>query len=214
MWELGTHDYHKMTRYFLREFRRDLNAFCWARMDTIRSLMRMRPQARKELDDAVNLVLTQVPDRKAMVAIHIRRGDKVASGEAKAVQTGNFVQACLAAGRANASSVIVLSDDEKAGAEFRQSWIELGGSNFTKIVSRTAIFRPDQSKHAVNDARKGFWWLMTDLRIMVQADTFVGSQSSNLGAIVSAMRGWYRCWSVGFFVPFFRTSISIICPCF
>jgi hypothetical protein len=131
-----------------------------------------------------------------MVAVHIRRGDKVASGEAKKVLAANYVQACIAAQRErNASVVVVLSDDAGAHAEFNASWHELGGANFTRIHQRTAIFRPDESRHAVADARRGFWWLLVDLRIMLQADTFVGSQSSNLGAVLAALRGWYRCWN-------------------
>jgi hypothetical protein len=149
-------------------------------------------------------------DQPVNVALHVRRGDKVSSREAEKVNMTHYVRACFAAGQSNAARVLVLSDDISAGPEFAEHWTLLGGSNNTNVTWRTAVFRPDKFRpyRAVNrnkrvdevplsvlEARMGFWWLLVDLRIMVDADVFVGSQSSNLGALVCALRAWTKCWS-------------------
>jgi len=188
-------DFFKATRWGMRMLRFSAPlSHMFARVQIARALMRMRANSRRQLDAAV-VEAAQGVEVKRAVAVHIRRGDKVESGEASATAFDAFVLACFAAGARNASVVFVLSDDAISGPRFAQAWTKLGGSPAMRVVNRTAIFRPDQSIHAVQDARKGFYWLLTDLRLLVQARVFVGTQSSNMGAIVGALRGFHRCFN-------------------
>jgi len=190
----GSADMYKGAKYFVQGFRRHEADFCSSRMTVTRALMRLKPAARAELDALVR-PLTRDVNMSDAVAVHVRRGDKVGTGEARPTHVSHYVNATVfAARRGNASVVFVLSDADGIGAEFAAHWKAVGASNDTVIVFRRAANRPDKRSDPAQ-SRLGFLWLLVDLRLVVEAGTFVGTQSSTLGVLAAALRGWNRCFN-------------------
>ncbi len=138
----------------------------------LRRTMRMHPASRRALDAR----MPPIP----RVAIHIRRTDKFS--EATPVASYAYLVA-LHQLTAATTNVTVMSDDPSVKGE-------LGAANY-----RITTTRPDMTKDA-NEAEEAFWNVLVDLRIMVEADIFIGTQSSNLGILACMLRGYNKCYSV------------------
>jgi len=172
--------------------------FHQARAHLWRHFLRLKPAMRLMLDLNVDTVLDgAVPP---MLAIHIRRSDKTRPGsESPYVNTSEYIQAARTIGGVRFRTVITVSDDEPAGAQVQAEWARLYGDAdppvFISRYSDPNRMRPDRmSRKEPKRARDAFLMLLTDLRLMVQADYFVGSMNSNLALMACALAGNYaRC---------------------
>jgi hypothetical protein len=127
------------------------------------------------------------------VAIHVRRGDKIRKKEADLTEAKDYVQACVRAGQAAVSDVYVMSDDPLGAAEIESNWTAFGGQPGTRFHRRFDPLRPDKTTVAVHQ-RNSFLHLLTDFRIMLESDFFIGTHTSNIGITVCTTRAWIQCY--------------------
>jgi len=179
-----------------------------------REFLRMTPASRAELDRRHKAALENVADKlqsSHRVAMHVRRTDKV-RGEAVKVDCSVFLKAMKqsleetngdeskSAIEANKKRRIIIhlaSDDPAVGEECQRELDKEDESFKSRVILhfRFAKARPDRvsSQYDLDDS---FWNLLVDLRIMTESDTFVGSQSSNMGVLVSYLRSGASVYSV------------------
>jgi hypothetical protein len=158
-----------------------------------REILRMQLNERRELDRRQREALSSVKrlqrsDEVFKLAIHVRRTDKV-TGEA--VQIGcevfaNAVETLLTNklrvfDKFKSVLIHLMSDDPKVMTE----WSEVTGGmgffqskkNAIQVNFRAALNRPDRTSD-LQRVEDGFYDLLIDLRLMVEAHAFLGSQSS------------------------------------
>jgi len=181
----------------------------------MREILRMTPEARRELDkrhsEALTNVMTEADFPKDLtrratmvfrIAVHVRRGDKVALGEARPVPASTFVQGIrtildtLNPPRHHPRLVHLFSDDANASSEFHQALASNPDLNASlKVDFRYAGYRPDLGND-LNLVYEAFWQLLVDLRMMVESDVYLGSQSSNVGVMACYLRVHHQCFNV------------------
>jgi len=186
----------------------------------------MTPEARRELDkrhsEALSLAMNQTVNpnktysaKLFRIAVHVRRGDKVALHEARPVSASRFIAALKTiADQLNPpdnktsskgdDGVVYLVHLFTDGAEVLQEFKDalqapeaagLFGNSTVHLDFRFAGYRPDKGfdETLVNEA---FWQLLVDLKMMVESDAFLGSQSSNVGVTACYLRVHHRCFNV------------------
>jgi hypothetical protein len=181
----------------------------WALFNQIRAhlwrqWLRLTPAYRALMDRAVAQVQGPEGFVGPVLAMHVRRSDKV-TGEAQYVRTEEFVQAVHHSG-VDFRTVVVVSDDAGAFGEVVGNWsLPFPRPRFVSRFAHPKFSRPDRIHRRTkqdDDAAlarmqdEGFLYLLTDLRLMVESDWFLGSQSSNLGIVACAVRGDRRCLNV------------------
>jgi hypothetical protein len=183
---LSSRRYGSMNRTWYDQAR----AFLW------RNLLRVTPTFQKELDENVKRVWGGLEPERPAVTVHIRRDDKV-KGEAQYINTSEFVKAIGKEMPIKFKTLVLLSDDETAGAQLRGNWtLDYWPERFVFRFAHPKKSRPDRirarnresAEEIVAMQRAGFTWLMTDLRLMLDADLFIGTMSSNLAAVACAMQ--------------------------
>jgi hypothetical protein len=160
----------------------------------IRESMRMTFPARMELDRRQREALKKVRwfysrDDVFKLAIHVRRTDKVGVGEAVQVGCEVFARAVqdILETQLNVfekyKNVLIHLISDDAGVEKEWSEVAAGMEFFRKnarairVNFRAASNRPDHA-YDVQKAGDGFYQLLIDLRLMIEAHAFLGSQSS------------------------------------
>ena len=177
---------------WLNRFRnRDVMLFRTVKTLLYRDLLTVTPAMRAEIDRRFAEVV-RYPGRRPWVAIHVRRGDKVRKHEADLTEARDYVRACVAAGMADVQDVFIMSDDPGAAREVEGNWTLFGGHRRTTFHRRFDPLRPDKTTVAAHQ-RASFLHLLTDVRVMLESDVFVGTHTSNIGITVCTARAWMRC---------------------
>jgi hypothetical protein len=131
------------------------------------------------------------------VAVHIRRGDKVAGAhkEANAIAVSHYTRAVRKRGR-RVKNVYIASDDYDAADEFVRfsptKWrIALRCTESSKGYDNVAfaIQDPQTTKTQMYD-------LLIDLHLLAEAEVFIGTYSSNIGRLLVLLRNNYQCHSL------------------
>jgi hypothetical protein len=157
------------------------------KMVLLREMFRMTKESRRELDKRYEEVLRPLLKNEInyQIATHVRRTDKI-TGEARAVACSTFVQGIehilqVRKKEIGNKKVILhlISDESQVENECLQAIqasdnVEL---KRIKIHFRFAKDRPDRVR-TLALADESFWRLLIDLRLMIESDDFLGSQSS------------------------------------
>jgi len=125
-------------------------------------------------------------------SVHIRRADKLYA-ESKRVFAAEYIRAARTSG-VRPTVVYLLSDDVAVTNEFTSNWTTATAADWSlpRLVSVAATERPDRTRHNV---REVYLKVVADLRAMVQADVFVGTQTSNLGVVACILREHRHCYN-------------------
>jgi len=199
----------QVLRYFPRLMR--------LRMELIRFFMRMKPSLRQEVDRRLaEFVPMQLFDEKSeggnrdngiVIGIHLRRGDKYKESiPTPAIQYAKAaLKFCKDSGR-KVRKVIIATDDGEAAFKAVSEWKKLVGAPDSfqpsegfavRAAGAAPSGRPDQlvslDEETLKMAREGLVDLLVDQKLLVLADVFIGTQSSNFGLLVCYMRGGRDC---------------------
>ncbi|KAH9254050.1 hypothetical protein BASA81_007925 [Batrachochytrium salamandrivorans] len=171
-----------------RLHKKNRHEYAALRTQLTRESMRLRAEYKPKIDQQVqkhyaNISLNEV----FTVAMHIRRTDKLFE-EAERVHSKVFVAALLVANRThnleNKPMVLtVMTDDCRVKHEIAHELSsvihthQLAFSIRHGLKFRCETTRPDKS-HSSREVTASFFTLLVDLTLMVEADVFIGSQSS------------------------------------
>lgn len=146
----------------------------------------MKPNSRRELDqrvaEALEVVSDKLKESPLQVAIHVRRTDKIL-GEAVLTPCESYMKALEHAVKDYATRKVLvhlMSDNSTVEQECRNAAIMFLPSSLKSKLSinfRYAKDRPDRSSTSAT-LWESTWQLLVDLRLMVESDVFVGTQSS------------------------------------
>jgi hypothetical protein len=198
--------------------------FLLLRYEIMNLLLQMRPVYYNQLKVKINQVTSHVEDNSATnnnnfrIGIHIRRTDKITSHEAQLVATHTYVDALLYAITKEEKSypnfyhssiiIYVISDDPTVEEEFTIDQVinkfhlvvknQHHNNIQFKLIFRCAASRPDQYNKPgqVKEMENSLMELLIDFKLLVDADIFIGTQTSNLGLAICVMRGGHKCFSV------------------
>ena len=182
-------------------YREKLKWFSRARTHLWRSFLRLKPEVRKALDARVAQALGPAVEHPVL-CIHIRRSDKVGiNKESKYVETMGYLRAASTLSGKVFKTVVTVSDDAGAGDEVQRDWKQVFPDYQPRFIARfndPISMRPDRiSSRDAEQAKEAFEILLTDLRLMIEADYFVGSMNSNLALIACSMNGDFsRCRNI------------------
>lgn len=156
------------------------------------------------LEEDVRVALER-PDVQALrqkpyIGFHIRRGDKVAEGEAKKVATKEYLSAALkhlndrerhgGDGAKDIKGIWVASDSQNAVREVRA----LASQYFPNVSKESIVWISGGSDggpvatHSKFEEYAGFVLVFADLKLLSAASVFVGTFSSNVSRVVALMR--------------------------
>jgi len=130
-------------------------------------------------------------------AVHVRRGDKITSGEMTNVPLERYAEAAVAHG---CPDVVIFSDDARVVEPFRRQVRSLAGSN-CRVVDRTepgavgfldSRFRAAGEGQRVSEVVRVF----ADMALMIRAKHLVCTMSSNLPRFAALHLGTERCTSL------------------
>lgn len=177
----------------------------------IREVLRMTFEARKTLDENQREAIKPVrelykKDSVFKIAVHVRRTDKITGESVKigaeifGVALENIIQEKLRVFKSYKSVLIfVISDERDIEDEWNDRvltmpWFKQQRKKITHFF-RIMNNRPDRTSDwsAVDT---GFYELLIDLRLMIDAHAFLGSQSSNLGVVTCYLRVHDNCFNV------------------
>jgi len=131
-------------------------------------------------------------DLKPYVAVHVRRGDKVAEGEAEKIEVSEYLRKIqdVAPGVRN---IFVATDDYRVVSEFWELRPDLKVVSFC-AKSRKGYFHDETLK---GDHFEKVWKeLSVDLHYLRKADHFIGAYSSNISRLAALLRGGENCCSL------------------
>jgi hypothetical protein len=166
----------------------------------LRELLRLKPVMKLQVDSLCAAVGCDVrvdedDDDLVVVAIHVRRGDKIVkqtqhtSPEARLVKAADYVHAAVKGikGR-HVAKVFVVSDDAHALREIVPYWkAHVSHSADATFVSRVAADRPDKTNEPDVELA-ALVDVLVDIRLLASADVFVGTGTSQFGALVYSLR--------------------------
>ncbi|CAM9400430.1 unnamed protein product, partial [Hapterophycus canaliculatus] len=160
------------------------------------------PWLQADVNDVIRAPPTGVFRESPFLGLHIRRGDKVTSGEAAWHPGEEYLDAAVAylegdeseLGVEDITGIWIASDDSRVVDEIKVLapsylprvdnstifWAS-GGVEGGPEVERTAT-RTDKQTYA------GFVYALADLQQLTTADVFVGTYSSNLGRLLALLR--------------------------
>eukprot|EP00903_Cladosiphon_okamuranus_P021622 g19881.t1 len=135
------------------------------------------------------------------VGFHIRRGDKVAEGEADKVETKEYLSAALKHlddrerqgsrhGAKDVKGIWVASDSQEAVSEVRA----LASDYFPNVVDEAIIWISgggdggSVTTHSKFEDYSGFVYVFADWEMLAAASVFVGTFSSNVSRVVALLR--------------------------
>jgi hypothetical protein len=173
--------------------------FLGSRVELFRLLTRLRTPKRRLVDENIR----KTPISGVSVAIHIRRTDKFIEHSPTAAVF--YVEAglhALAKEQEQLESVVVMTDDTSAALVVIDMWNKTVYRHHDKRKKPTLGFflrdsvaqakeRPDES----TDPDPGTINMMSDLKLLVLAKYFVGTQSSNFGLTACYLRGGVNCFN-------------------
>jgi len=164
--------------------------------EIVHALWNMRPWFRKRVEErltALNVIGDGAP--KYVAVLHIRRGDK--KKEAKYVPVRKYVKAAQrqmqrVVKKQTVEVMYVMSDEYAVVDEVKQQVKSSG----VRVVSLVPPKSHGHDSHAFRDhdvfqgisKQEAALLLFADLEMARRATVFVGTQSSNMGALVQALR--------------------------
>jgi hypothetical protein len=146
---------------------------------TCRQLPRLRPEAQDMVDE---LFLRQLPTRTFSVAFHVRRTDKIREDRYYAVS--EYIETFLKAnpsGAKEAQHCFVATDDYEVVDEMR---LALAQRNIPCQLSTLTTNERTTSRRKRDD----FLLFLAQLEMLIQAEYFVGTFSSNVGTTATLLR--------------------------
>ncbi len=187
-----------------------LDFFLGTRVELLRMLTRLKETTRKKVDAK----LTSVDFSKKNIAIHIRRGDKYR--EAVFVPESYYLEASfMALGQLDQAipldTVIITTDHGASAHELVQLWkaSKQGNSEYKPVngfLIRNSVEGNEGRADRVHDrgnstktylaVEQDTVDLLADIKCLVGATLFVGTQSSNFGVLVCYLRGGTDCFNV------------------
>lgn len=193
-------DYWKQATWYMESYRRGsthVQVHNLLKTGVIRELLRLQPSTKTELDRRHALALDGFQYDK-QVAMHVRRTDKI-TGESRLVACDVFASALeLVLNQTEFRDKRVLlhlmTDNATVLDEFTQAWQTKPLHNQVLVNFRFAGTRPDRTSHAM--VQDSFYQILVDFRLMISADAFIGSQSSNLGVVACLLRVHRGCYTV------------------
>ena len=147
----------------------------------------MTPWMRKDLDKDYDNTLFM---ESKYLGLHIRRGDKVKSGEAKAVEVEDYFKAALEylGDKSNEiKGIWVASDDVNILEEVR----DISEFYFPLIYREDIVYNSGDKRvvtHSTWQDYSSFVTLMYDWEKLTSSELFVGTFSSNFGRLVAIFR--------------------------
>jgi len=167
------------------------------------------------------------PHRLRMrVAVHVRRTDKAGpENEAIIIALEHYAAAACEGMRRWAAReakrrgaqprtvdvvVFLTSDNETMHEPFaRELDASISSLPFEVNANVTFHYSPGRPERWPGDSEITFHRLMEDLRLFVDADVFVGTQSSNYGIVACLLRGGDLCMSVEAPAPRFEWRLEV-----
>ena len=139
-------------------------------------------------------LLTQM---KPYIAVHIRRGDKVAGRikEAEATEVSEYI-AKVKNINSGITNIFVATDDFMVVEEFQSrcpsEWHVFSLSSPERQGYDLLKFNTESGSRRKREMVE----LFVDMHFLSKAEAFVGTYSSNMGRLVALLRGGYRCHSM------------------
>lgn len=207
LWKLATRE---IVNFQARQ-QDDYNAI---KTQIMREVLRLTQETRTELDrqyeevfqSTLHVSAAHAESRGKFVTLHIRRTDKVGSehhkGEASLANSTTFLE-CLAEqlnlfDGMTLVPVFAVTDGEEVKQEFESALKHEANKGLNKklrVIYRYAPTRPDRLA-LDNSVSESYYRLLLDIRLMLHAHVFIGSQSSNLGVLACMLRVHHNCFSV------------------
>ncbi|CAM9552176.1 unnamed protein product [Ectocarpus sp. 4 AP-2014] len=135
--------------------------------------------------------------RKPFVGLHVRRGDKVAEGEAQKVETKEYLSAAARFFDSEASqdkqdieAIWVASDDHNVVEEVRA----IARQYFPNVVDEDIVWVSGGARggavttHTKSEGYQGFVMVFADLKMLAASSVFVGTYTSNVSRLVALLR--------------------------
>ncbi|CAN0067173.1 unnamed protein product [Pylaiella littoralis] len=157
----------------------------------------LTPWLEEDIENALDRPEVDVFREKPYVGFHVRRGDKVAEGEAEKVETKEYL---------SAAAEYLEGQGANGAKEIRAIWVASTDPNVIKEVRALAReYFPNVHDEAIvwasggQDGRKiathskfeeysGFVMLFADLKMLSASRVFVGTFSSNVARLVALLR--------------------------
>lgn len=151
-------------------------------------------QTREKIDQRIGQQLNSI---KPYVAVHIRRGDKVAkkTKEAELIEARDYVEKILSLD-ADIKNVFIATDDSQVLDQFEQHCPSQWRITTFCPSSRTGHFQDNFNKKGQAQIRREMLSVFADLQALSEAHMFVGAYSSNLSRLVALFRNGVRCHSM------------------
>lgn len=148
----------------------------------------MTPWFRKDVDEYYSSTGTTL-------ALHVRRGDKITTGEARFTHVDVYLKAAVEYLEKESTemnvddirSIYVASDDPSVLYEVRNHSLKF----FPNISEESVIFSKDKEKRVTRSKFQGYSSLVelvADLEKLSYSEVFVGTFSSNIGRFVTVLR--------------------------
>ncbi|CAM9656415.1 unnamed protein product [Scytosiphon promiscuus] len=157
----------------------------------------LSPWLEEDVRKALDRPEVDIFRKQPYVGLHIRRGDKVAEGEAAKVETHKYLEAALkyykdrsARDAEGIKAVWVASDDKDAVKEVRA----IVRDYFPNVADKDVLWVSGANAggkvatHSTSEAYEGFVMVFADLKMLSAARVFVGTYSSNVGRLVALLR--------------------------
>ena len=122
------------------------------------------------------------------VAFHVRRSDKVATGESKKYKADDYVQKMIeAVGEKNITNCFVASDDYAAVEEIKDALLERNASCNVSTLADTRR-RGTSEYHQMEISYEDTLVFLAEISILINSTYFIGTMNSNIGSFVTLMR--------------------------
>lgn len=160
-------------------------------------ILRMMYRLNDEIGNTIQDVQSKRNDPRPYVALHVRRGDKVApqTKEAEAVALDQYV-ACIQKTVPHAEDIFLATDDYRVVEEFRRicpsRWRI---STFCK-PAETGYCNVRFSRESRSVKKRRMEALLLDLHFLVGSQLFIGTYSSNIARLVALFKGRENCRSL------------------
>ena len=183
--------YHRMTSpTFLSPFSRE--ALARELSASFRSFYRYNDEVAEAIRERRHAVGLEGP----YMAVHVRRGDKITSGEMQDLALDTYV--CHILAHLDVSRHIYIATDDVSILSYFQArlsdkQVQLYYNTFSH---QKGFDEKTFNAKSVEDVREDMLNMLFDMDMLIHASCFIGTYSSNIGRIVPLYLGFERCHSV------------------
>lgn len=159
---------------------------------SFRSFYRYNKEVQNEIQRRKDKLSLNVP----YIAVHVRRGDKITSGEMQNLALETYVH-CLRDKLGISRHIYIATDDVNVISFIEARLSDTGVHLYYNTENKQKGFDEKTfNAKGVNAVREDMLNMLFDMDMLIHASYFIGTYSSNIGRIVPLYLGFDKCHSV------------------